>query len=288
MAGDAYSAQTTTLPARFLTSCGYQLLLVPEAVFLTLLLGLHTTAVPATLTLLVGTTIIAWFVVRLSLLLAARRAIAGAAYIRAERLARFAHRMHPGSADGLALLGSIALARGQIDPAIDYLRRASKWMPNHADYQALLSAALLETGALIEAREVALKALQVSPGCAPAHLSLAQADQMLGRPPALVEQHLRIGLACTDVAAETAALYCALASHQFAADMPDAAEASLARIEQILPACPFSQRAALHYYIAELLRDQGYTERARNHYQASEQLDPHGRYAADAWRSARL
>jgi NTE family protein len=68
------------------------------------------------------------------------------------------------------------------------------------------------------------------------------------------------------------------------------AEASLTLlgVEALLPRCPTSCQVVLRFRVGELLMAQGQIERAREHFHDVEALDPQGRYAAAAWRAARL
>jgi hypothetical protein len=44
----------------------------------------------------------------------------------------------------------------------------------------------------------------------------------------------------------------------------------------------------LRVHLGEILIAQGQVERAQEHLQSAAALDPHGRYAAVAWRAAQL
>lgn len=270
-----------------LARIGRQLLLVPEAVLLAALLCLHSVAGPSPLLALLGFAVTLYFGARMALLTLGRRALAAAAYERADRLARAAALLHPASADAQALLGTLLLARGEAEAAVDALARAVALFPLQADLHASLSAALLESGRPQEARASARAALALDPRCAAAHLQLAAAEEQLAAPAEQVEALLRAGLALPARPAEEAALRCALVALLLRQSRASEARLALAGAEGLLAACPAAQRAGLHFYLGELLRLGGDAERARGHYEASEASDPHGPYAAAAWRSAR-
>ena len=80
------------------------------------------------------------------------------------------------------LRGVIALANDQPAQAEAALRRAIGLLPNRANTHAALSGALLQLGRPDEAREAAQTALLLMPGCAIAHLYLAEAERARGVP----------------------------------------------------------------------------------------------------------
>ncbi len=283
----ASSLSSAGRPRATLDWLGRQLLLVPEAVLLAALLGLHTLRGPSLLLALLGLAVTSYFGARMALLALGRRALAAADYERAERLARLATLMHPASADALALRGAAALSRGDATTAVGAFARATTLFPAQAELHASLGAALLEDGRPQEARAAAQTALALNRRSAAAHLHLAAAEEQLAAAPEQVEALLRAGLALPAAPAEEGALRCALASLLLRQGRLSEARLALAGAESLLAACPAPQRAGLHYYLGELLRLSGDAEGARQHYNASESVDPHGPYAAAAWRAAR-
>jgi hypothetical protein len=265
----------------------HQALLVPEAIVLLLVLSLHITFGGPLLTALLGLGVIIWFVCRGALLLLAKQAFDAAYYRRAARLSTFALMLYPFSADALALRSSICLARDQAAEAERMLRRAIACCPDLATLHAALSGVLLETGHPAEALWEAHHALLLAPECALAHLHLAQAEKQLGASLETVEQGLRAGLRMQLDAADEAALRCALAALLLEQNRLPEAQLVLAGIEALLEDCSAPQRAGLHYHLGDLQRALGNADSARNHFLASETLDPYGRYAAAAWRAAR-
>ncbi|NTU85995.1 MAG: hypothetical protein HGA45_42825, partial [Chloroflexales bacterium] len=148
-------------------------------------------------------------------------------------------------------------------------------------------AALLEDGRPLEAHAEATAALALNPRSAAARLHLAGAEENLGTAPEQIELHLRAGLALAATPADLAALRCALAALLIGRGRASEAQQALAGAEALLAACPAAQRAGLHFQLGDLLRLSGDHDRARDHFSASETLDPQGRYAAAAWRAAR-
>ena len=266
---------------------GRQLLLVPEAVLLTALLCLHSVLGPSPLLALLGLGLTLYFGARMTLLSLGRRAVFEADYERAARLAHAAGLLYPASADVHALMGTIHLARGAAGPAAAALARAVALFPLQADLHTALSAALLEAGRPQEAQAAARAALALAPRAAAAYLHLAGAEEQLGAPIAQVEANLRTGLTLPASPADEAALRCALAALLLGQGRSAEAQLALAGTDNLLAACPAAQRAGLHFYLGELLRLGGDPEGARDHFRASEALDPHGRHAAAAWRAAR-
>lgn len=267
---------------------GRQLLLVPEAVLLMALICLHIALGGPLLTAVLSIGLIGWFACRATLIIASRRALNQAHYTRAERVLRLALWLYPFSADALALRGTLALAQGQVQQAEADFRRAIALYPGQAAIHAALSSVLLEVDRPAEARCEATRALLLDMGCASAYLHLANAEQQTGAPIDVVEAHLRMGLRAHPAPSDEAALRCTLATSLLNQDRQAEALLTLVGIEPLLIRCPAPQRAGLYYYLGELRRAVGDTETARTHFSASEALDPHGRFAAAAWRAARL
>jgi tetratricopeptide (TPR) repeat protein len=273
-------------PATRLSWIGRQLLLVPEAVVLLLLLCMHATLGPAPMLVATGIGVVLWFIARVALLYGASRAVEAARYGPAETMAQLALRLYPLSADAHALLGTIHLSQGDAKTATQALARAVRYYPLHAGLHAALSAALLEGGRPHDALMAASTALLIDPSYAPAYLSQASAEEHLDAPPELIERHLRAGIEQRAAPADEAALHCALARVLLRRGDAGARQA-LADAERLLPRSQLPQRAGLHYQIGEILRLAGDPEAAHDHFSASESLDPNGPYAAEAWRAAR-
>jgi tetratricopeptide (TPR) repeat protein len=288
MIGHSHARIATTRRLRVFVLIGRQLLLVPEALFLLLLLCRHMDSGIPPVTTLPALGLIGWFVTRFVLICLARRALDQARYPRAAWLIRVAFWLYPYSADARALQGTIALAQGDAEAAVAELRQAIMLYPGHAMLHATRSGALLEAGQTVEACREAMHALALDPNCAPAYLHLAHAGQALAVPADLIEAHLRRGLQAAPAPIDEAALRCTLAALLLDVERPVEAQLALVGIEVLLLHGSVPQRAGLHYYLGELRRAIGDSDAARRHFSASETLDPHGRYAAAAWRAARL
>lgn len=267
---------------------GRQLLLVPEAVLLLALLCWYAGHGTSPLHIVAGLGLVCWFSCRYALIVLARRALDRAHYPRAVRLARLALWLYPYSADVRALRGNIALAQGHAAVAETELCQAIAFYPGYAILHATRSGALLEAGEPLDACWEAMRALALDTNCAPAYLHLANAELALGAPLDLIEAQLRRGLQAHPAPADEAALRCTLAALLLDTHRQPEALLTLAGIETLIQQCSTFQQAGLHYYLGELRRGIGEDEVARNHFSLSETLDPHGRYAAAAWRAARV
>jgi|HigsolmetaAR202D_1030399.scaffolds.fasta_scaffold00038_57 tetratricopeptide (TPR) repeat protein len=265
-----------------------QALLVPEAVALLLILGLYWLTSGAPLIAFIGLGVIVFFGIRFALLVAARHALAEARYQQAQRLITVLLRLYPWSADSLALRGMLLLATNKADQAEAVLRKALQLFPGQASIHVLLSSTLLELERFIEARWEGVQALTLDPSCAIAYLYVAQAEQRLGVPSTDVEQRLREGLALPCDPATEGALRCSLALVLCSLNQDGEARLATAGIESLLNRCSALERASLLYHLGQLRHAQGEIEQARMLFRTCEQLDPHGRYAAAAWRAARL
>ncbi|MEI7772133.1 MAG: hypothetical protein WCI67_19215 [Chloroflexales bacterium] len=274
-------------PANQLTWIGRQLLLVPEAVLLLTLLCLHAALGPSTALVAAGAGLVLWFAARMALLYSVRRSVESARYGRAEALAHMAVRLYPLSADAHALLGAVYLARGKPAAAVAALGRAVRYYPIQAGLRAALGAALIEDGRAPDALSETAAALRLDPACASAHLHQAIAEDLLNVPPEIIERHLRAGLDQPAAPADEAALRCALARILLRQGNAAEARRDIARAEQLLPRIQVPQQASLHYQIGAILHHLGESDAAHAHFAASESLDPHGPYAAAAWRAAR-
>lgn len=265
-----------------------QALLVPEAVGLLLVLGLYWSTNGAPLVALIGLIVIAFFGIRFALLTAARRTLAEARYQQAHRYITALLRIYPWSADALALRGMLLLATNKADQAEGVLRKALQLFPGQASIHSLLSSTLLELERYIEARWEGVQALALDPSCAIAYLYVAQAEQRLGVAPTDLEQRLRQGLALPSDPATEGALRCSLALVLYSLQQEGEARLATAGIESLLNRCSALERASLLFHLGLLRHAQGEIEQARKLFRNCEQLDPQGRYAAAAWRAARL
>jgi tetratricopeptide (TPR) repeat protein len=192
------------------------LLLVPEALLVALLLCVYWAIGEPPLAGLAVTLLIISFITRLLALVGARWSYNAGRYREANALAQISLALYPWSPDGLALFGVIALANNQPAQAEAALRRAIEFLPKRANTHAALSGALLELGRPSEAAEAAQVALLLMPGCAIAHLYLAEAQRMRGVPAQDIEEQLRAGLQCASAPESEAALRCALGAHLLA------------------------------------------------------------------------
>lgn len=264
-----------------------QALLVPEGLLLLVLLVLHALIGGSLLLALAGVALVVVFLLRSGLLLAARRALRNSSYKHAERLLTLALRLHPWSADALALRGLLHLSLGRPEQAEADLRRALALFPGRAALHDALGSALLDQGRFVEARWECIHALKLGPASAHGYLHLAQAEQRLGAPATDVERHLRDGLGVCDHPADEGSLRCALALLLIEQGRDAEARLAVAGVEALAARCTPIARAALLFHLAEVERSGGDLEAARSHFRTSEELDPHGRNAAAAWRAAR-
>lgn len=266
---------------------GRQLLLVPEAPILFVLLSLYygwgAGLSLATLALFVAL----WFGLRMGLLVGARRAFEQGNYARAATLAQWAVSLYPYSADALGMLGMAHLADGRIGDAVKQLQRATVYYPWQPGLHTALATALLEAGYARAAHATVQHALRLEPTYGPAYLALADAEMHLGASDERVEALLRQGLQNHPAPVDAAAMECSLAACLLRRNATDAARQALRTAEQLLPATPPLPRAGLHFQLGELWRTLGDFDTARNHFAASADLDPHGPHAATAWRAAR-
>jgi tetratricopeptide (TPR) repeat protein len=267
---------------------GRMLLLVPEAALLVALVCAYLALrEPPLLGILIALLILG-FMIRIAALHLGRAALDQDRRMAASALITVALAFYPWSADALALQGVFALTGGLPKIAEARLRQAIGLLPGQALFHALLSAALLDLGQPSAAAEAARQSLALDHHCAVAYLYLAEAEQALGVAALLVEDRLRAGLVEVATPADEAAIRCALAAHLIAEQRIAEATLTLYGAEALIPRCSPSRQVALRFRLGELLIAQGQVERAHEHFRGVEALDPQGRYAAAAWRSARL
>ena len=275
-------------PLRGIVPVMQQLLLVPEGIMIALLLLVHLASGGSSVTMVLVAILAASFTTRTVALHMARTAIEMAHYRQATWLIRLSLLLHPWSADTLSLRGALALAKGELEEAKTSLQRSINLLFNQSAPHAALSSAFLESGHPREAAQSARQALVLNEQYALAYLYLAEAERAQGASTYTVEEHLRAGLAVAQSVTDTAALQCTLARHLLNEQRIAEATLVLHSAEKLLPRCSVSRQAELCFHLGELLIAQGQAERAREYFRGVENLDPHGRYAAAAWRASRL
>jgi tetratricopeptide (TPR) repeat protein len=262
----------------------HQALLVPEAgVLLSLLLVGWALHFPVLIGLLALVTMLL-FGLRLGLMALAERQIAHGDYARADWLINVALRLNPWSADALLLRAQGLSHQGEDEEAEKLLRRAAQLYPDDSALQSALAAALLAQGRIAEGWQVARQegiaemrlpqmaqqrawlALHVEnePAKARAIIIDAQPDRL---PP-------RVALP----------LLATLGEAQIVLGSRDEAQRTLQTIEQKLPLCPQTQQAELLYHLGRMHDALGHE--SSSYFRRSVELDPDGRYAQAAWRSA--
>ena len=269
-------------------SMAQTLLLVPEALLITLLLCIYWASGEPPVVGLIVTLLIISFMTRLLALIVARESFNAARYREADILAQIAWALYPWSADTLALQGSIALAQGQAVSAELRLRQAIALLPDRASMHAALSSALLALGRAAEAATVARSALALDPHSPIIHLYLAEAERASGTPMLEVEDRLRAGLALASAPEDEAALRCALGALLLAEERTAEAMLTLRGAEALIPRCPTTRQLELRVRLGELMIAQGQIERAREQFRNVAALDASGRYAGAAWRATHL
>lgn len=261
-----------------------QVLLVPEAaIVLALLVLAWPLHFPALLGLLALLPMLV-FGLRLSLMTLAERQIAHGNYARADWLIRAALRINPWSADALLLRAQGLSHQGQDEAAERQLRRAVQLYPDDLALQSALAAALLAQGRIAEGWQVARQE------------GVAQI-----RTPQIAQQRAWLALHAEGDAAKARAiiidaqpdtlapriglpLLATLAEAQIVLGARDEALRTLTTIEQKLPACPQPQQAELLYHLGRMYDALG--QESSSYFRRSLKLDPDGRYAQAAWRSA--
>ncbi len=225
-----------------------------------------------------------WFLARYLLLWHARQRFQHGRYHNATALACAARRMNPYSADVYWLLGLSALQRNRPALAVKYLQQACRLDPdNHKLYAALAAAHILaeEPDA---ANRCAQYARYLQPNTFEATMVMsdcATGDQQ-------IEHYLRAALPYARRLPDRAVIYCALADHLLKTGRRTEAVSYLAQAIRWAPACPPATRGSLHYQLGVLLWHCGETGMAYEQFRASLKVDPHGPYAAKAWRAAAL
>jgi len=99
----------------------------------------------------------------------------------AERIYQKILQSDPNNPHALHLLGVLASQVGQIDTAVDFMRRAIAQNPTAAQYQCNLGAALVTAGRNEEAIEVYQRALVLQPDLPDAYANLGVAQMRLGQ-----------------------------------------------------------------------------------------------------------
>ncbi len=261
-----------------------RVLLIPEAgVLLGLVLLGWKFSFPPLIGFLAILTVAA-FALRLGLLSLAEQQLARGAYAQADRLVRAALRLNPWSADALVLRAQGLSQRGEDEAAEQVLRRAACLYPHDHMLQSALAASVVAQGRLSEGwqlvstdqeattdsplvlQQLAWFALHVEDNPARARtLILRSAPDRLPPPVALP-------------------LLTTLAGAHIALGAQVNAREVLKTIEFRLGECAQPQQAELLYHLGRLyqiLDDNGAV-----YYRRCVELDPDGRYAQAAWRSA--
>lgn len=276
-----HKASQHSVPGRRLLQ---QVLLVPEAVMLLALvvLGwmLH---FPALIGLLAIITMLV-FAVRLSLIALAERRLARGAYDAADRLLRAALRLNPWSADALVLRAQGLTQQGEDEAAERFLRQATRLYPDDPALQSALAAVLLAQGRIAEGWQMARQN------------NIVALDS-----PQIVQQRAWLALHVEDDAAKARSilqsshperqapqislpLLATLCEAQIVLGAHDEALKLMQTIEEQLRLCAQPQQAELLYHLGKLHMALG--QDGTLYFRRSVELDPDGRYAQAAWRSA--
>jgi tetratricopeptide (TPR) repeat protein len=259
-----------------------QALLVPEA---SILLGLLLIAWAFNFPPLIGIlAIITAFVfgLRLGLITLAEQQLAHGSYSRADRLVQAALRLNPWSVDALVLRAQGLAQQGEDEGAEALLRRAARLYPNDPTVQSTLASVVFAQGRIAEGSQLALvdgsaqvpqqiqqrawMALHVEEDAAKARSIILSAD------PSRFPPRVALPLLTT------------LGEAHIVLGAREAAEAVLQAIEANLSACSRSQQAELLYHLGRLHAALG--KHSAHYFRRCVELDPGGRYAQAAWRSA--
>lgn len=261
-----------------------QALLVPEA---SILLGLLLIAWAFNFPPLIGIlAIITAFVfgLRLGLMALAEQQLAHGAYNRADWLIQAALRLNPWSVDAMVLRAQGLAQQGEDEAAETLLRRAAHLYPNDHTVKSTLASVVFAQGRIVEGSQLAL-------------VNDATAAQL----PQQIQQRAWVALHVEEDAAKARSIILSADPSRFPSriELPllvtlgeahiilgarEAAMAVLQTIETSLPACPRSQQAELLYHLGRLHAALG--ENNSVYFRRSVELDPEGRYAQAAWRSA--
>lgn len=261
-----------------------QLLLVPEAAVLVavLLLG-WAFSFPPLLSILALITMLV-FGIRIGLLTWAERQLGRGAYEQADKLARAALRINPWSSDALVLQAQGHTHQGDDEGAEQLLRRAVSLYPSDQMLRSALASTLFAQGRIKEGWQIA---------------GVVQAAHI--KSPQIVQQQAWMALHVEEDAAKarnlieaiqpmhyapriTLPLLATLGEAQIVLGARDEAEQLIATIENTLSACDQPQQAELLYHIGRMKTALGQDGTAA--FRRSVELDPDGRYAHLAWRSA--
>ncbi len=261
----------------------HHLLVIPEATILLALL-----VIGWAFNFPVGISFIAMlvtgaFIVRLGLLSSAQRNLERGAYSRAERFTSAALRLNPWSVDALQMQAQSAAMQGDDDTAETVLRHAVTLAPRRHVIHTAFTATLIAQGQLSEAQEI--MATQPSTDRAP-QLIQQRAWYALHVEGNVEQAHQLLADAAplTLPATDGLPLLVTLADAEIARHNPAAAQALIASLMAGLAECSTPQQAELHYHLGRLqqaLGGDGYL-----HFRQSVDLDPQGRCAHTAWRSA--
>ena len=109
----------------------------------------------------------------------------------AERCARRAFELNPGSAQGLSIMGQIAYRRGQPGEAVRLLTQACAADPNNPDAMHQLAGAYLLGGRIGPMRQVLTRLVELDPLTASNHCLLGLSWSLGGDAPKALPSHLR-------------------------------------------------------------------------------------------------
>jgi tetratricopeptide (TPR) repeat protein len=258
------------------------LVLIPEAPLVSLMVLLAWLLhFPPSLGLF-ATAIVIWFFVRSGLLLLAEHRLAQGDLRPAGKIASLALRMYPWSADALLLVAQIKVHQGDHAEADTLLDQAARLDVACDDVGAVRAANLLAQGV---APEPAAFPLPTDGPVSPAllHHHAHHALHVEYDPARAVDLLRRTDLQRLPPSTSVPLLlllaesYIALEQH---ADARDALTRCKARLDR----CARPQQAEALYYLGRLWHTLG--EDGRPYFRRSVELDPAGRYAHAAWRSA--
>lgn len=261
-----------------------QLMLVPEAV---ILVGLLAIAWLLDFPVIIGMLAIltmAVFGLRLLLLALTERQLAHGAYERADQFARAALRINPWSSDGLMLRAQGLSHQGDDEAAEALLRSAVTLYPDDQSLRSALAAALFAQGRIKEGWQIA-GVVQTSHVNSPQFVQqrawmALHVEEDAAKARSLIEA-INPGQLPPRVALPLLATLC---EAQIVLNAPDEAQRLIKQIEERLTACPLPQQAELLYHLGRFKTALG--EDGTSDFRRSVELDPDGRYAQLAWRSA--
>jgi tetratricopeptide (TPR) repeat protein len=224
------------------------------------------------------------FGLRLGLLALGERQLARGEYTRADKLIRIALKLNPWSADALVLRAQGLTHRGDDETAEHVLRRAASLYPDDHLLQNALAASILSQGRIAEGWQLA-RTQDTN-----AKLSPQVAQQIAWFALHLEDNPARARTVALQTQPDQLApslalpLLTTIAEANIALGAHDDARKLLADIEQQLTMCAQPQHAELLYHLGRL--HSALNGNGAAYFRRSVELDPSGRYAQTAWRSA--